>query len=144
MCLYNSPQQGLLIIWTFCMSRFKRGPWKKTSLLRRLRVDPSRCNSTNTHSAKSPKLLNQYYNLDGLQDLWLKAPSPTISVWQRCKDILTKGWHNELINEIFTDVFVQQPLALPGSANKFYEFVWVCLHFCVMPFSACIMPSLLP
>ena len=40
-------------------------------------------------------------------------------MWRRRKDIFTKDDPlSELINELMTKVFVEQPLALPGSANN--------------------------
>ena len=49
--------------------------------------------------------------------LWLEAPFLTVWAWQRRKDISTKGWMNEWISQSVTKVFVEQPLASPGSAN---------------------------
>jgi hypothetical protein len=48
----------------------------------------------------------------------VKTPSPTASEWGRRKDTLTKESLNQLMNELITQVFVQQPLASPGSAKK--------------------------
>ena len=45
----------------------------------------------------------------------MKAPSLTIRLWQRHKDIFT---NHELINELVTKLFVENPLASPGSAKK--------------------------
>ena len=39
--------------------------------------------------------------------------APTIRSWQRRKDILTKG----SVIQLITEVFVEPPLALPGSAK---------------------------
>ena len=48
---------------------------------------------------------------NGTQSIFrLKAPSATVRAWQHCKDIFT---NHDLINR----VFVEQPLALPGSAK---------------------------
>ena len=41
----------------------------------------------------------------------------TINAWRRHKDILTKGSLNQSVNESVTEVFIEQPLALPGSAK---------------------------
>ena len=35
----------------------------------------------------------------------------------RCKALGTKGWMNQSVNKWVTEVFVEQPLASPGSAN---------------------------
>ena len=73
--------------------------------------------------------MNQYIHFDAFQDLkslknfqyslffWLEAPVLTVLAWRRCKDILTKVWLNQLINYSVTEVFVEQPLASPGSAE---------------------------
>ena len=45
----------------------------------------------------------------------MKAPSATIKVWRGHTDIFT---NHQLINELITKVFVEQPLASPGSANN--------------------------
>ena len=34
------------------------------------------------------------------------------------RDMLTKEWLNQLMNELITEVFVEQPLASPGSAKQ--------------------------
>ena len=47
----------------------------------------------------------------------MKTPSPTVSEWGRRKDTLTKESLNQLMNELITEVFVEQ--AAPG-------FAWVC------------------
>ena len=48
-----------------------------------------------------------------LSNLGLKAPSSTIRAWRPRKDILTKGSLNESVMKLF----VEQPVALPGSAK---------------------------
>ena len=51
--------------------------------------------------------------------VWLKAPSLTIRVWRRRKDILTMDHSpSHLVNYLITKVFVEQPPARPGSANN--------------------------
>ena len=54
------------------------------------------------------------YNVLTESFLWLKAPPPTVWAWRRHKYIFTK---DELMNYSITKVFVEQPLASPGSAN---------------------------
>ena len=41
-----------------------------------------------------------------------------VKLWEEKAD-----WLTELINELITRLFVEQPLALPGSAKKFYKFI---------------------
>ena len=49
----------------------------------------------------------------------IKAPSATVMAWRRRKDIFT---NHRRLNQLITEVFVEQPLALPGSAkNKLYK-----------------------
>ena len=50
--------------------------------------------------------------------------SLTVWAWGSRNNVGGKGWLidwlTELINELMTKVFVEQPLALPGSANNLY------------------------
>ena len=49
--------------------------------------------------------------------LWLKAPSPTVRAWRRCIYIFI---NNDWVNQRVTEVFGEQPLALPGSAKHIH------------------------
>ena len=48
----------------------------------------------------------------------MEAQSLTVWVWHRHEGIFSNGYPlTQLIYEAITTVFVEQPLALPGSAN---------------------------
>ena len=50
----------------------------------------------------------------------------TIWAWRRQKYILTKDEGlNKIMNEWVAEVFVEQPLALPGSAKKILKKYWI-------------------
>ena len=54
-----------------------------------------------------------------------ESTTPTIWTWQRCKDIFTK---DDLVSSSMTEVFVEQPLALPGSAENLVLFTHYFCH----------------
>ena len=93
------------------------------------RADPSWWNSSNRQtpptSAKSSLLLNQQCDWDVLLDL--ECPKPVGSSlfydWKSNLKPFGRGGFlgrkrmNQLVNQSVTEVFVEQPLALPGSAK---------------------------
>ena len=75
--------------------------------------------------------------------LWLNAPSPPIRAWQWRKDILTKGWLNQSVNESVTEVFEEQPLASTESAYKSFKKISPCLTIWICKFCLCFFLGLI-
>ena len=83
--------------------------------------------------------MNHWCNFDALQDLerfwslwyfdslFYKWKGYLVWAWWRRKAMGGKGWLNEWMNELMIKkVFVEQPLALPGSANySSKSYIWL-------------------